>query len=66
MPATIDPIELIDRLDADAIRAELDAIYAREAALRAALKLARARDRRRAQRPRRPMRPRNGGGPNGR
>jgi|SRR6516164_6503774 hypothetical protein len=44
-PAIIDPISLIDKLDADAIRAELDQIYEREAALRAALKVARARER---------------------
>ena len=40
-----DPVELIDQLDADAIRAELDTLYSREAALRAALKVARQRER---------------------
>jgi hypothetical protein len=43
---TADPITIIDALDPDAIRAELDALYERESALRAALKLARARQRR--------------------
>jgi hypothetical protein len=42
---TTDPVALIDRLDAEAIRAELDQLYEREAALRAALKIARARER---------------------
>jgi hypothetical protein len=42
---TTDPVALIDRLDAEAIRAELDRLYDREAALRAALKVARARER---------------------
>jgi hypothetical protein len=42
---TTDPVALIDRLDAHAIRAELDQLYDREAALRAALKVARARER---------------------
>jgi hypothetical protein len=42
---TIDPVALIDRLDAEAIRAELDALYEREAALRAALRVARVRQR---------------------
>jgi hypothetical protein len=50
--STLDPIDLIDRLDADAIRAELDALYRREAALRAALKVARARQRTRLRTPR--------------
>jgi hypothetical protein len=50
--STLDPIDLIERLDADAIRAELDALYRREAALRAALKVARARQRARSRTPR--------------
>jgi hypothetical protein len=45
--STFDPIELIDRLDADTIRVELDRLYEREAALRAALKIARQRQRQR-------------------
>ena len=42
---TSDPVALIDRLDAGAIRTELDALYEREAVLRAALKIARTRER---------------------
>jgi hypothetical protein len=42
---TTDPVALIDRLNADAIRAELDQLYEREVALRAALRVARARER---------------------
>jgi hypothetical protein len=45
-----DAISLIDQLDSDAIRRELDALYEREAALRAALKIARARQRQRSRR----------------
>jgi hypothetical protein len=49
---TLDPIDLIESLDAEAIRAELDELYRREAALRAALKIARARQRSRSRTPR--------------
>jgi hypothetical protein len=45
-----DPVALIARLDADSLRAELDRLYAREAALRAALKIARTRERQRRRR----------------
>jgi hypothetical protein len=54
---TPDPVAVIERLDADAIVAELDRLYSREAALRAALKIARAM-RRKAPRP---ATPRDGG-----
>lgn len=46
--ASPDPVTLIDSLDADAIRAELEVLYEREAALRAALRVARARQRHRS------------------
>jgi hypothetical protein len=42
-----DPVAILDRLDADAIRAELDQLYEREAALRAAWRIARTRERQR-------------------
>jgi hypothetical protein len=45
-----DPIAVIERLDAKVIRAELDRLYEREAALQAAWKIARARDRQRERR----------------
>jgi hypothetical protein len=43
-----DPVALVDSLDPDAIRAELDQLYGREAALRVLLRSAEARRRREA------------------
>ena len=42
-----DPVAILDRLDPEAIRTELDRLYEREAALRAAWRIVRARQRQR-------------------
>lgn len=45
MGSNTDPFELIGQLDLTAIRAELDRLYEREAVLRAALRIAKAKER---------------------